>query len=506
MPSLFKSLFFIFFFANQLSAQEVILTISASGYTGEKVNIWIEDDLFTGHRNLVDTKVIENDKATFHFDIHQIKLLRITLNYQYGLLLVEPGTKYKVVFPVPEDNSQLSLAGTSRIQLIFNDLDSNDINYKISNFNKLVDEFILNNLSEDIRIADSSSISGTQPESTQSEFAISRFSERDMMRKMDGFRTGLDSTYRDIGEYFNNYRNFTFANIEYDLGKERRKLYFEYLENSDIGYNNVEFVKFFKTFYADFFDFYSYYPYSDKLIAAFESAQPINALINIIKGDTLTGSDEMKMLIMQKGLYDLYPNTSRWKGRIVEILEILKNENPYSEQRLIAGYMVENLLKGKKGTRAPDMEYIKADGDTLSLSDLKGKMVYIQFFASWNTSALAEMELISELRKRYGNRVEFLSISIDENVNDFTSFAEKNKAFKWEFGWIGDDAKLRNEFEIAHLPLFYLIDEQGKIISWPSLWPSTGIESVFLKTKYNRKAKKKKGYWDAPPNKSNNDG
>jgi thiol-disulfide isomerase/thioredoxin len=506
MPSQFKSIFFFFFLLNQLAAQETVITILAPGYSEKKINIWIEDDLFTAHRRLIDSKIVENGQAIFKFDIQKIRLVRISLDYQYGLMLVEPGAEYQVIFPVYDDRSNRSLAGTARVQLIYKDLNSNDINFKISEFNTLVDEFIIEYISVYSPESDSLNNLESQPENSDNSMAIKRFSEREMVKKVDLFSKITDSIYSNGDDYFSSYRKYVFANLDFSLGVKRRNVYFEYLENAKVVYNNVEFVKFFKTYYNEFFDFYSYYPYSIKLIAAFESNQPIDSLLNIIKSDTLTGSDEMQWLIMQMGLYDLYPNTSRWKGRIIEILELLKKENPYAEQRLIAAHMIADKLKGKKGTPAPKMQYVNDKGDTLYLSELEGKMIYIQFFASWNKSALAEMELMMELRKRYGNIVEFLSISIDENYADFASFVVNNKDFKWEFGWIGDNAELWNEYEIVHLPLFYLLEEQGKIISWPALWPSTGVESIFQKVKYDRKSNKKKSYWNAPPSKSNNDG
>ena len=507
MPSRFKSLFLLFFIVNQLAASEVVLTVLAPGYSNKKISVWVEDDLFTGHRSLIDTRIITNDKAVFKVNVREISLVRITLDYQYGLILTEPGNNYTVVFPVPKDRSELSLAGKSRVQLIFNDLNDKDINYKLSVFNAQIDGFIYDNFSNELVNSDSTLAVDTLLENSPNDgFAINRYSERKMLMKVDEFRNRIDSIYSNADTYFTAYRKFVFADLEYSLGEKRRKVYDKFLEKANVDYNNVEFVKFFKTFYGDFFDFYSYYPHSEKLIAALESAHQITSLLELIKGDTLTGSEEMQWLILQNGLYDLYPNTSRWKNVIIGLLEDLKDENPYPEQRLIAAHMIEKLVKGKRGTRVPEMKYLNANGDTMNLSDLNGKMVYIQFFASWNTSAIAEMELISDLRKRYGNLVEFVSISIDEDFSDFALFVSNNKEFKWEFGWIGEDAALWKDFEIAHLPLFYLIDEQGKIISWPALWPSTGIESIFHKTKYNKKNKKKKGYWDSPPNKSNNDG
>ncbi|RLD25315.1 MAG: hypothetical protein DRI54_05145, partial [Bacteroidetes bacterium] len=65
MLSQFKAFAFFLFFVSQLSAQEVSLTVLAPGYSDKKVNVWLEDDLFTGHRDLISSEYLENDSAQF---------------------------------------------------------------------------------------------------------------------------------------------------------------------------------------------------------------------------------------------------------------------------------------------------------------------------------------------------------------------------------------------------------------------------------------------------------
>ena len=126
-------------------------------------------------------------------------------------------------------------------------------------------------------------------------------------------------------------------------------------------------------------------------------------------------------------------------------------------------------------------------------------MVYLQFFAKWSTSSLAEMEMMVELKKKYGRYFDFVSISIDENKGDFDSFLKKHSRFKWEFGWIGDDPTGLYKYRVINLPLFYLFDSEGKIIIWPALWPSSGIEEYFYRFDKKKVQNKNKDYWNDRP-------
>jgi len=507
MPSIFKQLLFLFFIVNHLSAQDVSLKVYTDGYEGKKINIWLEDELITGNRTLLKSGVIKTDSISFSLDITEISIIRISLDYQFGITLVEPASNYNIIFPFSKNRANLSLSGNSRIEMVYRDLDSNDINYKISEFNSMIDNFFIEDAAKVIEALESKLASKDKPELNEDYEVVDRIlSEKEMLKNIEDLRASVDSIYSDSATYFSDYRNYSFANLELSSGKSRKNVYWQFVSNSGIEYRNIEFIRFFKTYYSEFFEFYSHYPFSEKLIKAFESEESIPELLNIIKSDTLTGTDEMQWLIMELGLYDLYFQTSKWKSRIIEIFEKLKTQNPYIKQRFIADRMHYKLLKGKRGTNAPKFDYIKQNSDTVSLFNDNERLVYIQFFASWNTSAIAEMELMSDLQKRYGRIVRFVSISIDVDLNDFESFVLDNNEFKWEFGWVGEDAKIIREYEISHLPLFYLLDSKGKIISWPSLWPSTGIESIFYKQKHNRKAKSKKSYRDYSPSNSSKDG
>ena len=179
MQYLFKTIIFFLFLFSQLSAQDASLTILAPGYSDKKVNVWLEDDLFTGHRYLIDSEYLVGDSALFIIGNRKIKLIRIELDYQYALMLIEPNKNYKVIFPLPSDENALTLAKKTRVQLIYKDLDSSDINAKISEFNPLVDQFILQNLSvEQVQGTDTSiALEPELEEMFDNRYEIKSFSE-----------------------------------------------------------------------------------------------------------------------------------------------------------------------------------------------------------------------------------------------------------------------------------------------------------------------------------------
>lgn len=136
----------------------------------------------------------------------------------------------------------------------------------------------------------------------------------------------------------------------------------------------------------------------------------------------------------------------------------------------------QNSQKLSKGMPSPSFSYENYKGGVTSLSDFKGKLVYIDVWATWCMPCLQEVPYLQELEKKFhGKPVEFVSISIDEqkDLNRWRQFIEKkelkgvqliaDKAWKSEF---------ISEYVIKGIPRFILIDKEGKIIKADAPRPS----------------------------------
>lgn len=130
----------------------------------------------------------------------------------------------------------------------------------------------------------------------------------------------------------------------------------------------------------------------------------------------------------------------------------------------------------KSGSDAPDFVVRNRADETVRLSDLKGKKVYIDVWATWCGPCIREIPALKTLEQEmHGQDVEFVSVSID---------AEKDKE-KWlnfiaekELGglqliadgaWKSDVVKAYN---IKGIPRFLLVDAAGKIVSADAPRPS----------------------------------
>ncbi len=122
----------------------------------------------------------------------------------------------------------------------------------------------------------------------------------------------------------------------------------------------------------------------------------------------------------------------------------------------------EHQTRVSTGDKAPDFTLKTLEGKEVRLSDYKGKVVLINFWASWCPPCRAEMPLFEDVYKRYRDKgFEILAISTDVNEEAVHKFL---KDIKVSFPILMDDGKVSEIYGITGLPTSYLLDRDGKVI------------------------------------------
>lgn len=124
-----------------------------------------------------------------------------------------------------------------------------------------------------------------------------------------------------------------------------------------------------------------------------------------------------------------------------------------------------------KGRLAPDILLKDIDGNELKLSDLKGKPLFVDIWATWCLPCLAQMPHFQELSERYTG-VQFVGISIDLEVKRWKEKLEKEGVPPRVKEYLSDPYALEESWDLASIPRFILIDKDFKIITAFATRPS----------------------------------
>ena len=144
-----------------------------------------------------------------------------------------------------------------------------------------------------------------------------------------------------------------------------------------------------------------------------------------------------------------------------EVVE-LDADSFYVEQAMGSLYEMESLTVGQE---APDFEATTLDGDRISLSDLRGKVVLLEFWASWCGPCRPEVPYLKEVHAAYGGEdFQLIGISLDRSTEELRQFIEEH-GMTWpqvqeEARW---ESELADLYNVSGIPRAYLIDREGRI-------------------------------------------
>jgi peroxiredoxin len=124
-----------------------------------------------------------------------------------------------------------------------------------------------------------------------------------------------------------------------------------------------------------------------------------------------------------------------------------------------------------EGEPAPDFDARALDGKKLRLSDLKGKVVMLDFMASWCGVCVATLPEIKELYNRFDrSKVEIISVSLDGGETTDSTLRDlkrllANHPVDWPviFDDTGWDNAIARSYGVKRLPAHIVIDQQGII-------------------------------------------
>ena len=127
------------------------------------------------------------------------------------------------------------------------------------------------------------------------------------------------------------------------------------------------------------------------------------------------------------------------------------------------GAKYEPVLVGKV---APDFALQDLNGETRTLSDYKGQVVFLNFWATWCKPCQEEMpsmeRLHQDLEAEFSDRFIMLAVSIDKSADDIPAFMAKHKL---TFPVLHDRwGKVDRIYKIMGVPETYIIDQTGVLV------------------------------------------
>ena len=186
-------------------------------------------------------------------------------------------------------------------------------------------------------------------------------------------------------------------------------------------------------------------------------------------------TDEVAQILVMKAM--LYIEVLENPAKGAELVRQVKSDFPATKQGQQADQMLASIAQQQEamkaqaalavGTKFPDFAEKDLTGNSLTLSSFKGKLVLVDFWATWCPPCVGELpNVIAAYEKYHRQGFEIVGISLDQDQAKLTAFL-KEKGMTWAqyFDGKGWQNKLAAQYGIQSIPATFLLDGEGNIVA-----------------------------------------
>jgi len=441
---------------NILFAQNIIIRGTALNYKKQELGVWCHNDFISNTQKQISHASIDS-AGNFLLELNSKEILYITLKIEKHIasMYVQPNANYDIIIAAPDSSTYQNPNIEHDVKLSIKLNSKTEINALTMDFDDRFDNF----LSVDYK----------------------NFVSRTPQAKIDSFKIFIHEFYSPVkNPFFTAYIDYSIAALEKNTKMDEKKLFRNYISGKQILYNHPECMNFFSSFYKQKLRSFALSKKGSDLFFIIDDRGSFSSAAAALKRDVFITNDTLSELVLLNGLYESWYDGTFKKPGISAILQQMVVESKIPEHRQIAQNILNSFSKLQKGTAAPFFELPDKSGETHSLDDLRSKKyVYLMFYDEGCTACMEQMKVIPSLKKTYGERIEFVSVSTNRSTAELKNFQAKYPKYDWTFLYDNSNGKLKKEYEILSLPTYFLIGMDGKFIQVPADGPEGNIEELF---------------------------
>ena len=194
-----------------------------------------------------------------------------------------------------------------------------------------------------------------------------------------------------------------------------------------------------------------------------------NELVYVKLLDSLIQNKKIKEEIVYRSAEKKLSRTTKLDDVYNSILPLVENE----QYALEITELFNRIKKVSKGMPSPNFSLYDMNNNLVTLSDFKGKYLYIDIWGTWCTFCIKAMPAFIELEKKYQNKnIAFIGICIDSKKENWKEMVIEKNLTGHQLYAPTKNTDFFRDYMIYGAPRYILIDKEGKIIDNNAKGPS----------------------------------
>jgi len=370
---------FVFFVlsVHLASAGEVLIIGTTTDYKNQEISLSRYLDYISFHEEeLTSVTVDQSGNFAMKIDVHGTVQAFLKVQGAEYVIYIEEGKQLSITLNLP-------VGETPNAGLVINPATEDDVNEKLKKFNAEFEKLTAKYYPHLVR--------GRKKSLVDSAF------------------TDLSRRYISSGgDFVNTYVTYRVALIHQMIYKNKKQLFEDkYIKNHQVSAGHPEYMNFITQYFPNKLFLVSMSVDGEYLKDDINVRKNYNGLMDALAKDPGLKNDTLRELILIKGLFDLYQNPDFTKAMVLDMLDTVISKTKVAYHKLICANVKSTLTRLSVGSVAPAFSLEAHDGAQISLNDLRGKYVYLDFWATWCMPCIVEMKLTPSLIDKYGDKIVF---------------------------------------------------------------------------------------------------
>lgn len=429
---------------------------------GKHVRLGGYSDMLTQKEVALDSAVAGNDGSfQLHCYANYPRLVFVEIECYSQSFYIEPGKVYEVV--VPEFDWDLNekkniYLDPVALPLLFQNIDSTDLNLRIMRYEATVDSFL----------------------SANRERVDFRFRpDRRVFKELKALVKKRFAINDEMTDFFDRYVQYSLLEMALAMRMESRtKLAAHYVE--PIRYYDESYMRFFIELFSHAISG------GTKKVAQWKMAEWVKrgdaaGWLDTLGLDPLLQNEQVRELAALVALKEMFYDKAYDRQGVRLTTEHLRDASKFDDHRVLAERLLESFdrhenAREPKGFSLPDVER-----KMRSLDEWKGKWVYLSFVRVGDPHSIKELETMAHFRDTVYKSwpdVVFVTVACDrefQKMYHLLKNSKKGARYNWTWLHFDGDYRLLERFGVTSYPTFVLLNPEGKQVYDYTPAPASGI-------------------------------